>query len=149
MMASPQDRRGSPLLKRKSSPRSDGRAFALLAAELGTKRQSEAVAAAAQWLRMRGQVPAGPVSDDGLERIAAAQRIVHIKSLRGGVPTGFAHVRATRDGLVATIRDDVHPVERRFSLAHEIAHTMFFDLALTPPERRVSWTSEEERLADG
>lgn len=109
----------------------------------------EAVETAAAELRQSVSIePTEPLSWERLRELARAQRIVSVEPTKRVQRSALAHVSAVRDGLVAHLRTDVHQYEYRFSLAHEIAHTLFYRLELSPPERMVPASVSEERLAD-
>lgn len=52
-------------------------------------------------------------------------------------------------GFILKIRSDMHPFQKRFSCAHEIGHTFFFNIRTDPPRREFQhqksryWVEEE------
>jgi hypothetical protein len=80
------------------------------------------------------------------------------------IPVRYQPLRAAEGGLEATIISnsthgfeivcdewlpDQTPDRLRFRVAHELAHTLFFDWANNPPRRVNGWaTAEEERFCD-
>lgn len=82
-----------------------------------------------------------------LQHLAEHCRIIKVE--RTTIPSRtLAHMYATRQGLVARLQRYTSQSEYQFSFAHEIAHTAFFRLDLSPPELRVRWTTTDERLVD-
>jgi IrrE N-terminal-like domain len=88
----------------------------------------------------------GPRVD--LRSIARARKVtVEVRSGRIGHETG--QLFPELEGFRAIIYDPPHLSGRwRFTLAHEIGHTFFFDSECSPPTRLSTWNPDEESICD-
>gem|GEM_PF-3964344 len=102
---------------------------------------------ASQLRRAIGLEDGLPVTGDVLWEIARFRRVVRIER-RSGNLSYLAYLSTCKDGFIVKIRRDVHQNTFSFSLAHEIAHTLFFDISCSPPIRIMPWSRTEERLAE-
>lgn len=74
------------------------------------------------------------VSPDAcLRELAERQRIIDFRQLRGGSVAGGLEVSLSGFILYRSTLDS--PARQRFTLAHEIGHTLFYDLSCSPPQR--------------
>lgn len=96
-----------------------------------------------------GAVPvrlAGPARS---RRISAVKRVVPRSA--GKTSDFSASLVPDRDGFVVLVNADHPSTRQRFSVAHEIVHTFFYDIDKTPPMRPPAIArpdEHEERLCD-
>lgn len=88
---------------------------------------------AADSLRLAARQVKAPVQ---MEQIMLQRRIIAVQKFRSQGPVDGV-LAPTKDGFQIRIRQDLEGVRGRFSLAHEIGHTFFYDLQGTPPVRLV------------
>lgn len=123
-------------------------AAAHLAHRFAVADEHSAVEIAAQFLLKSGglKLSAAPGWND-LKAIGEVRQITALDRTPSGA-AGMAHLTVGSRGFTAHVRKSLSRGDFRISFAHEIAHTLFFDLEATPPRRRIRWTGAEERICD-
>lgn len=100
-------------------------------------------------LRLRtdaGCATSGPLDEASLQSILISRDLTVESGLLNRGTLG--HTYATRNGLRAVIHSDVSQSEFRFTIAHELAHTLFFDIRRRPAARLIRHAPDEEELCD-
>ncbi len=96
-----------------------------------------AILEAATALRSSAQVHEPPIDVD---RILPLRKIVN-KSFFNSTDSPEAVLVPTHQGFTIRLRPGLHPTRTKFSEAHEIAHTFFYDISKHPPQRLLAFSS--------
>lgn len=94
----------------------------------------KAILDAATYLRYETEQTIPPI------RLDPIKQLFHINegALLHSRLASEALVVPTAGGFILRLRENLHSYRRRFSIAHEIGHTFFYDISRDPPTRLVS-----------
>jgi len=78
-----------------------------------------------------------PIVLDGAKKLRHIKKEIYFTSIKGP----DALLSPTDNGFILRLQKDQHVFRHRFSVAHEIGHTFFYDIYKNPPVRLISTTS--------
>ena len=103
--------------------------------EIASWRQvKQAILEAANYLRLEANQNAPPVQLDKIKQI----RHIYEETSFNSPGSLTAVLTPSSKGFILRLREGQHLFRQRFSIAHEIGHTFFYDINKNPPVRLIS-----------